>query len=561
MRIFLGVLLLVLGLPVLLVGAAGAVYVGTDDTVGVVDEQVTTEYAVIATSPSLLELSGPTLHVAADGGGTDVFVGAAHPVHVASYLEGVSVQQVDDAGWRSEFSAGERAGEAAEPAAPPAGLDWWREQSVGAGEQRISFELTDEPVQVVIAGTEFEAPLSVRVVAEAEFDGLFLTLVVVAGIGAILVIAGFLLIRSGRRRKRTASRNGEPAPESPDDAEVTEPTPLRPAGGPPSPPPAPGPSGTLPRLAAAVGLGSLILTGCAQLPDDADHAAHSSVPAVTPAAAEAFFAHYTETNNAANAGQDTELISTVETGPLLTSSLMSYEIQEAQDRDPIEAFTVAPELVAAPELDSYPMWFMARAEPEDAESGPAYYLLTREDAAAPWLAELSVYTSADAALIDPLVTGGVAVRPDEQLVAVGGDVLTTLVEYAETGEEPDTVDVSQAGGLNSLHESGLEIVEGPEDPVNVERDCSLAGTEPRWLATTSGAVALAAVTCTQQVTLEDGYSLTLDDAGYGTIPGDTHLTAMDITHGVTVVVSVEEDGSAVVVGEPMLPYEMSHTEQ
>jgi hypothetical protein len=555
MRTFFGVIFLVLGVPVLLAGAAAAVYVGPDNTVEALSEDVTTDAAVITTSPSLLDLRGPTLHIGVDGGDTDMFIGAAHPVHVGSYLEGVSAAQVSDAGWRGGITVATLTGDAQQPAAPPGELDWWREQSAGPGEQRISFELTDEPVQLVVIGAEPEPPLNVHVVVDAEFDGLFVTLLLAAVMGLVLVVAGILVLRSGRRRKRAAAQN-EPEPDEPVDDEVTEPIPLRPAGGSAS-----RQSGALPRLTAAAGIGAVILTGCAQLPDDADHASHSAVAAVTPEAAEEFFAHYTETNNAANAQQDSELISTVETGPLLTSSLMSYEIQRAQDRDPIEAFTVAPELVAAPEFEAYPMWFMARAAPEDDESGPAYYLFTRDNAAAPWLATLSVYASAQAPTADPLVTDGVASTPPEQLAALGDDVLAALVEYAETGDEPAGIDVSQAGGLNSLHESGLEIVEGPEDPVTVERECSLAGDDPRWLATGSGAVALVAVTCTQDVTLDEGYSLTLDEDGYGTLPGDTHLTAMDITHGVTMVVAVNDDGSAAVIGEPMLPYEMSHTAQ
>ncbi|WP_129668092.1 hypothetical protein [Phytoactinopolyspora endophytica] len=558
MRRFFGVVLLVLGVPVIAAGVVMAVYVGPDDTFGVLDEEISTDTAVITSTPSVLDISGPTLHVSADAGDAGTFVGVAHPVHAQSYLQDVSVERITAAGWREDLAHESAAGEEDVPATSPGELDWWRGSSVGTGEQTVSVELTDEPTQVVVTAADPEAPLAVDLTVDAEIDGLFATALLATGLGLILVAGGVVLLGTARRHRRAGRRTTgtgkppDPAADAPGDAETV---------GPPPPPESPGRSARM-SLLAGIGTGSvLVLAGCAELPGDADGEAHTAVAAVTPQAADDFFAYYTETNNTANAEQDPELIATVETGPLLTSSQMSYQVQQAQDRDPIEPFTVAPQHIAGPEFDAYPMWFVALAEPESEEAGPAYYLVTREDAASPWQAELSVYPPNDAEPVRPVIDDGTAAIADEDSAARGEEVLEAVVAYAETGEEPDGVDLSGGGGLASLPEQGIEITEGPQDRVTAERDCSLHGDDVRWLASESGAMALAAVSCTQDVTLDEDYTITLDGDGYGTIPGDTRLTEMTITHGVSFVVEVDDDGSATVSGEAMLPYAMDYAEE
>ncbi|AYY12238.1 hypothetical protein EF847_05470 [Actinobacteria bacterium YIM 96077] len=553
MRRFLGILLIVLGLPVLIAGGAAAVYVGPDDTIDVLDEQVSADSAVVATDTSAITLTGPTLYVSADTGTGETFVGAAHPVHVDSYLDGVALTEITDATWRGDFSTTTAGGDLDAPETAPAQLDWWRASSAGAGEQQLGVELTDEPFRLVIAGADLEPLTGVDVRVGAEIDGLFIVTVVAAALGILLVVGGILLLR--RRKPASAPRDDHHDTEPGDvdeETDITEPTPLRPSST--------RRPGTVQRTAVIVGIGAFALAGCAELPGEADHEAHTTVAAVTPEAAAAFFEHYTEVNNEANAEQDAELIASVETGPLLTSSQMGYEVQQAQDGDPIEPFTVEPSLIAAPEFDSYPMWFFAASEPEG-DAGGSYHLVTREDAASPWKAALSTYPPAEADVPLPETDDGVATIADDSTAEQGMEVLDALVTYAEDGEEPDGIDLADAGGVNGLPDHGLEIVEGPEDPVTVEQNCSLRNDDVRWLATDGGALALATIACTQDVSLEDDFSLTLESDGYGTLPGDTPLTAMTLTHGVTFLVAVNDDGSAAVYGESMLPYEMDHTEE
>jgi hypothetical protein len=561
MRTFFGVLLLVLGFPLLAAGGVAAVYVGPDNTVDVVDEQITTDAAVVATTPAALNATGPTLHVTADAGGAATFVGLGHPVHVDSYLDDVTVEQITGVGWRGGVTLDTAGGSEAAPRVAPAELDWWRDQATGSGEQRISFEMTDEPVRLVLAGAGLESPLTTRLVVEAEIDGLFVTAVLVAVVGLILIVGGFLLLRSASRRK-AEQRELEAEMETDTDTDLmaalgdADPSPSEPPPSPPSPPQRPGPAA---RLGVLGGAAVVVLSGCAQVPGSAEPGQLSSVPAVTAEAADEFFAHYTEVNNEANSDQDAELISTVETGPLLQTSQMGYEIQQAQDRDPIEPFTISPSIVAAPRFDSYPMWFVAVSDPAD---GVGYYLVNREDASSPWLVSHSVYPSEEAPVVDPVADGGVAQRAAPDLATHGGEVLEAVTEFAETGDEPEGVDVSHAGGLSSLHEHGLHLPEDDEEFVEVERTCSLLDDDVQWLASTDGAFAMASISCTQSAAIvDDDFHMRLDEDGFGTLPGDTELQETEITHGVSFIVSVGGDGSAAVIGESMLPYAMDYTEQ
>src|SRR5699024_9388946 len=155
---------LILGIPILLVGVAVAVLVGPDDTVDVATETVTSDSTALVLSPSVLAVSGPTLQVTAEVDGSEAFVGAAHPVHVTSYLDGVGRIEVSDINQAREITLTEvpASGEAINLPAPD-GLDWWRAQASGSGAQEISFDLSDEPVAVVVSAAEPAAPLTTTV--------------------------------------------------------------------------------------------------------------------------------------------------------------------------------------------------------------------------------------------------------------------------------------------------------------------------------------------------------------------------------------------------------------
>ncbi|HEU0042768.1 MAG TPA: hypothetical protein VFQ15_10490, partial [Jiangellaceae bacterium] len=546
----LGVLLALIGIPVLLVGAAAAVYVGPDDTVDLLDEFTTTDAPVISAGTTLWPVAGPTLHVTADGGDAETFIGLAHPVHLDSYLADIPQLRISDVNLRGKLTTDAVAGEPdALPAVPPAGLDWWQEQAVGTGEQTISFELTETPADIVIMRAEPAVPVDVVLSVAGEVRGLFVTAVAVAALGLFVIIGGLLLRRSGsrrRRRRRAARRSADPLVDD-DDA----------------PPDDPGRAMTarVVRVVGGAGVAALALSGCAQLPQRIDTAdPPDPLVSATQQQAEQFLAEYTEVRNTALAAQDPEQLSTVESGTLLASSQFSIAAQVAHDEPPPEPSTVAADELVAPQLASYPMWFIAADAPDNESGGLGYYLMTRPDAATSWHAAIRVDVPAG---VDPPLSEAaddVVSAADQATAEQGSAVLEALVGYAETGTAPEGVDVTAAGDLADLHQQGFAIAGLPAGAQAETRTCSLADPDAvHWLESDSGAVAMASITCIQTIELAGGAFMTTPADGYGTIPANTQITASSITQAVSFLVTVDDEGSATVVGGSIRPTAMSHT--
>ncbi|PSK92988.1 hypothetical protein CLV30_13114 [Haloactinopolyspora alba] len=627
MRTVFGVVLIVLGLPVLLAGAGAAVYTGPDDTVPVVDETIDSDASVLSTTHSVFEVTGPTLHVSAGADDAETFVGVAHPVHVDSYLDSVAQESVTEVGLRGEITRTSVDGEASAPGAAPEGLGWWQQSASGSGEQSISFELTERPLRLVVTQPTPGGPLAVDVAVGAEIGGLFVTAVLVGVLGLVLIAGGVVLLVSARRRRRrrdttdttddttdetagdtgqdtTAAETGDeaaepattratatggsltvvppgqdgdeapaPAPEpsgdaTPDDerpgAEADgDVIPLHgPRPGPPAPPPPepPKPTARVSVLAGLLGTGVLV-TGCAQVPEQIDNGDRvMSVQAITGDGADEFFAHYTEANNTANAERDRELLATIETGTLLETSRFSYEEQETQGEEPWEPFTVTPSSVAAPRLTEYPLWSFVTTESDDGD-GTSWYYLTRADAATPWRARLAVHPESDVDVPAPSIADGAAVVADDEAAEQGMAVLDELAAFAETGTEPEGVDLANAGGVSRLPEHGLQLDDAPAGFGTFDRSCTVRNTDHvRWLTTEFGVMTLASIECTQTMNANTGYRVTIDGDGLGTIPGGAEIVGSSITQSVSFILSVDSDGRATVVGGRMRPTSMSYTE-
>jgi hypothetical protein len=548
-RRFLGVLLALIGIPVLLVGAAAAVYVGPDDTVDLLDEPITTDTPVISAGTTLWPVAGPILHVTADGGDAETFIGLAHPVHLDSYLADVPQLRIADVSLRGKLTTDAVAGEpGALPAVPPAGLDWWQEQAAGTGEQTISFELTETPADIVIMQAEPAVPVDVELSVAGQIRGLFVTTVALAALGLFVIIGGLLLRRSAsrRRRRRRAARrsadrvvdNDDPLPDDPGRAMTSR----------------------VVRIVGGAGAAALALSGCAQIPQQIDDDVPGTVVAATQQQAEQFLAEYTEVRNTALAAQDPEQIATVESGTLRASSEFSIAAQKAHGDPPTEPSTISADELLAPELASYPMWFIAADAPDNEPGGLGYYLMTRPDAATTWHAAIRVDVPAGVDPLLPEAADGVVSAADGAATERGSAVLEALVGYAETGIAPEGVDVTAAGDLAALHQQGFAIAGLPAGAQAETRSCSLAEPDAvHWLENESGAVAMASITCNQTIELAGGAFMTTPADGYGTIPANAQITASSITQVVSFLVTVDDDGSAAVVGGSIRPTAMSHT--
>ncbi|WP_053205312.1 hypothetical protein [Jiangella muralis] len=585
LRTVLAVALIVLGTPLLLAGAATAVYVGPDDTVEYARADVGGEGSVAATAVGIATVTGPVLHVSArmaDDG--DVFVGVGHRIHVDSYLDGVAQQTVTAADLRGEVTSSSEDGSPA-PAAPPGDLDWWESSASGSGWRGVSYELTDEPVRVVVMSPSASGePLDVELSLGVEVDGIFVTAVLVGVGGLLLIGAGVLLIwlRRRRRKRERALRvvpdeekdeapkpppdepgekdpkDEQPAPEPEKVATVT-PLPKRPLPErtPPPPAPAPPPKPSA-RIAVVLGLTGLV-TACAQVPGEIDAGARDAlIPAITSDRAEGFFEQYNEVVGAAASGSGDAPLADVEGGALLATSQFAAEEQAATGAVPEgPPSAVTPSVVLSPQVGEYPMWAIVTGQ-SSAGGAPSWFLLTRENAASPWLASLAVHPAEGTSVTAPLTADGAAVVADDDATRRGDEVLEALRAYGETGEEPEGIDLTLADGLTNLPAHGLQLGTAPPEFGTATRSCAVEDAgRTHWLQTEYGAVTLASISCTQSVTVNPGYSVVIEAAGLGTIPGGSQISQAEISQNATFILSVDTDGSATVIGQRMQPIGMT----
>jgi hypothetical protein len=572
MRKFFGWLLIVLGALVVLPGIAAAAFVGPNNTVEVTSGPVDTEAAAVTISPQLLSVTGPTIHVRAEGG-PGVFVGAAHPVHVDAYLEDVPVERISEismSGLGAEFSTSPRAGDEEAPAAEPTDLDWWTETATGGGEQTVSAELTEEPVSFVIMNADLSTPVNIDLTVDATVDRLFTTALLVVVIGVIMIGGGIFLLRSGRRPAETdgtteeaaeVPATAEEAAESPATSDEDE------AVSPPSEP--------LRRSAkiGVIAVGSLVIASCAQVPEQIERDDTYSLPAASTDQAEEFIAHYVDATNLANEDLDADVAATVMAGPRLSAARFRYKIDEVRDNDPSDPFFLDFSSAAIPSATEYPLWYVAVAEwaddPDgeasteeaddaddaeaedadedaDSEDGRSYYFVNRADPVSDWKAQLVVGLSADVEVPAFRLDGdglAEAEAPSDDIVE---DVFDQLGTFAETGDEGD-LDVEHAERIGSIHEDvGFNPTNLTSEAGSIRLSCGLWQPDSvNWLATDSGWLAMTAVRCTQNFQLNRGYYLTVEN-GFGTIPADTEITNSTIEYQRAALVHVNESGDAAV---------------
>lgn len=207
MRRLARVVILFFGAVFTVVGAVAAVVVGPDSTVQTGEREFSTDGVALTTSPTMLDVMGPTLHVAAAAqDGRELFVGVGHQVDVDDYLDGVAHDQIAEIKLPASFEITPIDGAVTGVATPPATRDWWYVQSAGRDRQQIVYELGREPVNVVIMTADGQPP----VVVDAEFglqvDNLFTTALLVLAAGLVLLGVGIFGLRRRRRRAGKAAR-------------------------------------------------------------------------------------------------------------------------------------------------------------------------------------------------------------------------------------------------------------------------------------------------------------------------------------------------------------------
>lgn len=189
-----------------------AVLVGPDNRIESGPYGFTSTGAAVTTAPAALAWTGVTVEVTARAEGRSVFVGVAHDVDVADYLQDTAYTRVDsiDIPWSTKTT--EIAGQQ-DVAASPADVDFWLVSDGGRGEATIRFPLPDAAVDVVAMDADGKTGFSPEVTIAVVEDGLFVealaVLVVSLGIGA----AGLLILRNAPRHgRRRAPRSGRRRP-------------------------------------------------------------------------------------------------------------------------------------------------------------------------------------------------------------------------------------------------------------------------------------------------------------------------------------------------------------
>jgi hypothetical protein len=148
-------------------------------------------------------------------------------------------------------------------------------------------------------------------------------------------------------------------------------------------------------LAAAAAVTSVLAaSACVAMPAERTGAADPW----KPPSPEKFLTKFESTSNQAADARDLRLIQSVESGPLLKSTLAAYRIARKTDPDGAQkAEPVQREGTKSymPKFDNYPLWFIDQAT---VSSGTVYGLTLRVSAGDDWKKLVEVYADSDAAI-------------------------------------------------------------------------------------------------------------------------------------------------------------------
>ncbi len=198
MRRLAGVVLVLFGLCIAVVGAALAIWVGTDNRAVSGPHEVDVDGVAVVTAPDAITWADATVTVdAAVPGDSPVFIGVGNSVDVEDYLDDTRAVRVEAVQIPWQIDTSEQDGRESLPASPIA-VDWWIEQASGMGGAVLEFELPQETVSVAVLAIGDNDLSGLTITASYDVRGGF-----VAGLGAIafgvgLLLAAVVVWRGGR---------------------------------------------------------------------------------------------------------------------------------------------------------------------------------------------------------------------------------------------------------------------------------------------------------------------------------------------------------------------------
>ncbi|MGY1744180.1 DUF4389 domain-containing protein [Blastococcus sp. SYSU D00695] len=167
------------------------------------------------------------LEVAPVDPGTELFVGLGPTADVSGYLDGVGRSRLDHLAVRDDddrdLVRGLRDVPGDAPAVPPAEADVWTVSASGSGTRTLDWEPTEGDWTLVVMRADGTAGIDAQVRVGATLPGLTWFSWTLLGIGALLALAGGLLVALAARGARSVPPSGG-AP--------AQPTPPPPYGGP-----------------------------------------------------------------------------------------------------------------------------------------------------------------------------------------------------------------------------------------------------------------------------------------------------------------------------------------
>ncbi|RBY80817.1 DUF4389 domain-containing protein [Blastococcus sp. TF02A-26] len=173
----------------------------------------------------------------------EVFVGLGRTADVAGYLDGVGRSELDhlvvrqDGGDEVVRGFTDIAG--GPPATPPGDADVWVASVSGTGTQALDWRPAEGDWTVVVMRADGEAGIDAEVRVGATLPGLTWFSWLLLGIGAVIALAGGLLVGLAARGARSAPPSGgtpvEPLPPLPPAPPATAQAPVLTGGGPEAP--------------------------------------------------------------------------------------------------------------------------------------------------------------------------------------------------------------------------------------------------------------------------------------------------------------------------------------
>jgi len=202
LRKIVGFLVAAIGLLVLVAGAILAFgVVGSDDTLTLKDQNLSSAGVAVVTVPELLGVTNATLKVdvRASTPAKPVFVGIAHAEDATSYLADRSFTQIQTYTPPGSLTMAERAG-VSTPLSAPTGMDWWVAKSTGKARADLTWAMTDDKVVLVVMNADGRPALKTTGDIGLQVKGAFKTSLLGAGGGLLLLVLGGGML-FGRRRK------------------------------------------------------------------------------------------------------------------------------------------------------------------------------------------------------------------------------------------------------------------------------------------------------------------------------------------------------------------------